>query len=50
MNVKRKMPSSGNSMASGSTEHTMNCRQLNFIKSNSFCLLVDERSAVNDKA
>ena len=47
MKIKTMMPSSGNSMASGSTEHTMNCRQLNFIKSNSFCLSVDERSVVN---
>ena len=50
MTVKRMMPPSCNSMASESTEHTMNCRHLNSIKSNSFCLSVDERSAVNGKA
>ena len=50
MLVKTKMPPSSNSMASVSTESVKNYRQLNSIKSNSFCLLVDERSAVNGKA
>ena len=50
MTVKRMMPPSCYSMASESTDLVKNYRQLNFIKSNSFCLLVDERSAVNGKA
>ncbi len=49
MTVKRMMPPSCNSMASESTESVKNYRQLNSIKSNSFCLS-GERSAVNGKA